>query len=105
MAVIITSCKEHVYTTKYHSPSTLFDKNQFIKTPNYWQYYIHEPNGETYKARSGSFNDNSLEAVIVKTKTIEIPDTLHNVKSLKKKKFTYTLKTPLLNQISKKKAH
>ena len=102
LAVFITSCKEHVYTTKYHSPSTLFDKNQFIKTPNYWQYYIHEPNGETYKARSGSFNNNSLEAVIVKTKTIEIPDTLHNVKSLKKKEIHIYVKDSIIESNIKK---
>ena len=80
----ITSCKEYIYTTKYHSPSTLFDKEQFIKNPNYWQYYIHDENGDTYKARSGSFQSNSLEAVIIKTTTVNIPDTLNKAQSNRK---------------------
>ena len=82
--IFFSSCKEFIYTTKYHSPSTLFDKEQFIKTPNYWQFYIHDANGGTYKARSGSFDSTSLETVLVKTNPIHIPDTLNRSASNRK---------------------
>ena len=102
LCIIFTSCKEFIYTTKYHSPSTLFDKEQFIKNPNYWQFYIYDTNGGTYKARSGSFDSTSLETVLVKTNPIHIPDTLNRSASNRKNEIHIYIKDSSIQSLINK---
>ena len=100
LLVSINSCKEYVYTTKYHNPASLFDKDQFAKNSNSWDFYIHDANGNTYKTRSESIHNTSFEAVLIKTVDVNIPDTLEKVESHRKNEVHVYTKDSTLKSIN-----
>ena len=100
LLALITSCKEFRYTTKYHNPASLFDKDQFAKNSNSWDFYIHDANGNTYKTRSESIHNTSFEAVLIKTVDLNIPDTLEKVESHRKNEVHVYTKDSTLKSIN-----
>lgn len=75
LVLILWACSIYNYESSYHAPSILYE-TQVYQHPEYWEFYMHDSYGRSYKARSISIDSNSISGVIQSAEPIELPEKL-----------------------------